>query len=291
MNEKEISTKDIQDAVLDVFKEFKRVCEENNLQYYAIGGTCIGAVRHSGFIPWDDDLDVAMPTSDFFKFIEISKVSLRPPYSIIGPMTCKHYTQCYIKLQNDNTTFIEEQDKNYPDRYAGVYMDIFPVFGLPKKEKEQEKMAAFCKWNKRFNILQRFPLVSETALKRKLVWLLFTPIRALKPYTYFTEKLYEKFRDIPFDNADFVIFPWRRKKTSKMVDYTYGYRFRTEDFIGSIEVPFEDTTIKIPVGYDRYLRTDFGEYMKLPPENKRVAGHPKVAIDLNSSYKNITNIE
>jgi lipopolysaccharide cholinephosphotransferase len=100
MNTEDKLSYEIQSAILDVFKEFRRICENNHLVYFAIGGTCIGAVRHKGFIPWDDDLDVAMPYPDYKKIIEVCKTQLRPSYSIFGPHTCKHYSATILNAES-----------------------------------------------------------------------------------------------------------------------------------------------------------------------------------------------
>ena len=118
----------LQLAELDILKEFKRICEEHNLRYFAIGGTCLGAVRHQGFIPWDDDIDVAMPYEDYVRFIEIAKPGLRKPYELFDPVDHEVCGCTFLKMHNSNTAFIEKVREAYTDSYFGVFIDIINLF-------------------------------------------------------------------------------------------------------------------------------------------------------------------
>ncbi len=109
--------KKIQLEELKVFFEFQRICKKYDFTYYAIGGTCIGAVRHEGFIPWDDDIDVAMPSEDYFRFIECCKIELSDEFEIMNPLNVCHSSEQYIKLFNTNTTYVEDFAMPYEDRY------------------------------------------------------------------------------------------------------------------------------------------------------------------------------
>ena len=274
---------EIQKAALKVLKEFQRICKIHNLSYFAIGGTCIGAVRHKGFIPWDDDIDVAMPYEDYAKFIEICKSDLHKPYSLLGPDTCKHYTSVYIKLQNENTTFVESFVERHLDRYAGIYIDIFPVYGLPKGSRAQNFVSWKCEIQNIINLRMRFPFDEYAFPMWKATWIMCLPLKIALPYDYFTKKQNHMLSLYPFDNSDKVIFCWRDRPKKKSTS-TYKMFFFTEDFIKTITVPFEDTEIEIPIGYDRYLTMDFGDYMTLPPKEKRIANHTRSIIDLEKPF-------
>ena len=281
----DVSVRSIQLKIVDVLKEFQRVCKKHNLQYFAIGGTCIGAVRHNGFIPWDDDIDVAMPYEDYVRFIEIAENELETGYSLIGPDNCRHYLSSYIKLHDQNTTFIESFCQKYPDRYTGVYIDIFPIFGLPNNKIKQRVLEARCQIQNRLNVLTRFPLCDEISLKGKIIWLLCIPLRWILPLNYFVEKQRKMLSVYPIGAADKVIFCWRPIPKKEKQDEWYKNIFLAEDFRSSLETPFEDITISIPIGYDRYLRMEFGDYMKLPPIEKQISLHPKAIVDLEQTYK------
>ncbi len=284
MNTADQLTKTIQYAALDVLKEFQRVCTRRHLTYYAIGGTCIGAIRHKGFIPWDDDIDVAMPYRDYLQFIDYAKTDLNPKYSIIGPHTCKHYTGCYIKLQNNETTFVEEFAEKYPDRYAGIYIDIFPVHGLPDGNAKVWLVEHISSLQNKLNLRLRFEKDYGDSKQWKITWKICAPLRKIHHFDYYRHKQEIMLAKYPLDCSCRVYFCWRRipKKNSNS---TYKDIFFYDDFCEAVEMPFEDTTIMVPRGYDRYLKMDFGDYMKLPPTEQQVARHPKAIIDLSRPYK------
>ncbi len=274
----------LQKEILKVFGEFKKICEKHNLKYFAIGGTCIGAVRHSGFIPWDDDLDVAMPIHDYKKFIELSKTELPDGFGLLTPDNCKHYLSTFMKLHNLDTTYIEEISKKYSDRYGGIYMDIFPIYGLPKNEKQIKKLQKKCQFYKQMNLRLRFPISDSinSGIIKKIVWLLCAPTRCFLRFNYFTKKIDLMLSKYSFDDCEKIIFPWRSIPNKNVS--TYNDIFYKDDFISEKIVPFEEMLISIPNGYDRYLKFDFGDYMTLPPESQRVAQHAVAVIDFEKSY-------
>lgn len=282
MDEKEKLVR-TQNVALNILNQFDLICQKYKLKYFAIGGTCIGAVRHQGFIPWDDDIDVAMPIEDYYRFIEIAKKKLKNPLEILNPHYMKHYNGFYFKLQDSSTTFIGIDEKRYPDRYAGIYIDLFPVCGLPKNKLKRKLFIRKCSFYNKLNYKLRFPFKDNKDLFGKIIWLSLTPLRCVLPFYYASDKLHKLIRNMPFDASDKVLFPWRRipgKNTG-----TYKNVFRRDDFIDTIKVKFEDSTIMIPIGYDSYLKRDFDDYMTLPPEEQRIPRHPKAIIDFERSYK------
>ena len=278
-------TQEIQAVVLAIFKEFQRICDLHNLRYFAIGGTCIGAVRHRGFIPWDDDIDVAMPFEDYKRFTEIAKDELQLPYSVVDPYERRYYTHTIIRIQNENTASIDKKDQLYPDVYTGVFLDVMPIFGMPKGEKVQRKASHACDRWVITNAKIRLPYPKQLPLRSKVLWILLLPLKLTRPFDYFLKKIETTLGEFPFDNSDKVIFGWRKRPRKWMPGYTYQNVFFYDDFKDHLTVPFEDTTMRIPVGYDRYLTMDFGDYMKLPPKEKQISKHDFAVLDLNKSYK------
>ena len=284
MSRYEVSeVKQVQSIALSVLNKFNSICKQQGFSYFAIGGTCIGAVRHKGFIPWDDDVDVAMPVDDYYGFLNYCIRNLKEPYSIVDPKYVKHYFSLYHKLQNTNTTFIEEFAKNYFDRYSGVYIDIFPVSGLPESESERSKLIRKNEYLKKINFKLRFPIKEMDNIRRKATWILAFPLRLSLSFHWATDKQHELIKKFPLNTSDKVWFPWRDIPGTPG-SATYKNIFYYEDFAETIEVSFENGTIMIPKGYDRYLKMDFGDYMKLPPEDKRTPGHPKAFVDLNNPF-------
>lgn len=277
---------DIQVEILNIFREFKRICDENGLRYFAIGGTCIGAIRHKGFIPWDDDLDVAMPWEDYMKFRTLAAKKVREPFELFDSNEHKHSLVRFLKLHNKNTTFIEEYQENNGDRYTGIFMDIMPITGFPDDDSIKDKFFKKCIWYSKLNAACRFEVTHKPTLKSKLFSIATIPLTIGKPFNYYSLKYEEYIAQNRFGETSRVLFPWRIP-----VRAPYKNVFPYEIFKESVEVPFEDTTIRVPKEYDRYLKMDFGDYMKLPPEEKRHGGHPAAVIDFNKSYKEYKEIK
>lgn len=284
MQESVNETKMVQQYALDIFKEFKRICEKNKLRYFAIGGTCIGAIRHKGFIPWDDDIDVAMPAEDYHKFMSVFSQELKKPYAVFLPKDSKHYTMSFGKIQNVDTTFVEETVRKFPDRYIGVNIDVFPVYGLPEDEKEVQRIVWKNELLRKINFKIRLPFSECESMSGKLLWILLTPLRLL-PFHFVTDWQDKMLSKHPFEESERVYFSWRLvPDTSAGSTYTYKNIFPLADFQSTINVPFENTEIAVPAGYDRYLTMDFGDYMKLPPKEAQLAGHPKAILDFERPY-------
>ena len=270
----------IQVEILNVFREFKRICDENGLRYFAIGGTCIGAIRHKGFIPWDDDLDVAMPWEDYVRFRTLAAEKLEAPFELFDSNNHKRSLVRFLKLHNRNTTFIEKYQESNSDRYTGIFIDIMPITGFPENDCEKDKFFKKCIWYSKLNAACRFEIKYKSTVKSKLFSIVMMPLTIGKPYNYYSLKYDEYIAQNGFGQTSRVLFPWRIP-----VRAPYKNVFPYEIFSDSIEVPFEDTTIRVPKEYDRYLKMDFGDYMELPPEEKRHGGHPAAVIDFHKSYK------
>jgi len=275
---------DLQKVELNNFKEFDRIARKYKLTYFAIGGTCIGAIRHKGFIPWDDDIDVAMPYDDFLKFIEVCKKELKTPYSLYMPEGHPHWFRNFIKLQNDDTTFAEPDTREYADRFTGVYLDIMPLYGMPIGKFRQMLYSGL---NDYYHYMNRRHYFPYTNMLKILNW-----HEKLVTFFHFKEKndihIYmnlhrKRFGKIPYNNSNKILFGWRDKIDIRYLPFNYKTVFDLKDFESTVEVPFEDTTIFVPNGYDHYLTQEFGDYMTLPPAEKRI-NHPTALIDLEKPY-------
>ena len=130
----------LQEKQLNILKYFIKVCEKHNLQYFLVGGSTLGAIRHKGFIPWDDDIDVGMPRKDYDKFVELQSEFEGTPYFIQTFKTDPCYIYNYGKLRDSSTTFIENTFKQHRINH-GVWIDIFPIDGFSKEMMPREKLA------------------------------------------------------------------------------------------------------------------------------------------------------
>ena len=273
---------------LEVLKVFQDLCRRHNLRYFAIGGTCLGAVRHKGFIPWDDDVDVAMPYEDYVKFCGIAETDpkLKGKYSILHHWHSKIYRSytChyFAKFFDTHTTFIENGNLDTPEVYKGIFIDIFPVHGLPKSNLAVKVISLLSTISIGLNMTMRMPFKLMPTTTRKIFWLLLSPFRLVLPFHFCTTSQEKFLSRYPFGCSDRIIFSWRRMKLFKE---TYDNIFPYELFKTSTDLPFEDTTISVPAGYDEYLRIEFNDYMKLPPKEKQISAHSIDAIiDLDRPY-------
>lgn len=276
---------ELQVVELDLFKEFKKICDKHNLTYYAIGGTCIGAVRHHGFIPWDDDIDVAMPIDDYRSFIQIAKREIPSHIELYLIEDHPHWFRNFIKIHDSNTTFAEADSINHVDRYTGVYMDIMPVYGMPKGRIRQVIASYFNDYYQYMNRRQRIPYTNG---RHFIDYIIKIPRllhgRNRKELTLYNNMIEKRFGKYKVNNSDKILFGWRDRIENAHLAFSYKTMFDYKDFSSTIDLPFEDTTIKVPVGFDHYLTSEFGDYMKLPPEEKRIT-HNTAIVDLEKPYK------
>ena len=278
-------TKTLQAIELCILKEFQRICKENNLRYFAIGGTCLGAIRHKGFIPWDDDIDVAMPWEDYKQFIKIATKQLKPPLELYLPEDHKVYQFNFMKIHRGDSLFIRKDYIGYPDRYMGVFFDIMPIYGMSKSKAKQYFDSLSNDMLLYLNRAHRLPIGFYSGTKWRIIWRFTHLLYSNRDYNYFVKRIENKIGKYEFDNSDKVIFAWRKRPSFLRKNYHYQNVFYYEDFKEGIEIPFEDTTIVVPVGYDRYLTMDYGDYMKLPPIEQQICHQDSAVLDLNHSYK------
>lgn len=278
-------TRKVQLIEVDILNEFKRVCEKHNLRYFAIGGTCIGAIRHAGFIPWDDDVDVAMPLADYENFRAIAKDELAAPFELYDPHDHLYCNLNFLKIHNTKTAFIETCVASYPDRHTGVYLDVFPLYGLPKGNWKVRYLLEWHELMLRKNMyVHLLPSIHESIMS-KFIFLTACFRRKAGGCNYYLKKMEERFSQYSFEDADKILFGWMGIGSLYWHKANYNRSvFSREIFDGFKEVPFESTTIRIPIGYDEYLTQFYGDYMQLPPEEER-AIHSAAVIDLEKSFR------
>ena len=280
-----MKVEDIQKKILEIFIEFKKICKKYNLRYYAIGGTCIGAIRHKGFIPWDDDMDVAMPLDDYIEFRKVAPTELKEPFELLDYLnkSQEHKLVSFMKLQNKNTTFIESVEKNYPSRYKGIFIDIMPIIGISKNRIANRMFQNRLQLYFYLNKIRNTNYSERTTRKGKIIWKIFHVFVKNKNKEYYYEKMEKLYKKYTFSENNDVFFAWRIPLT-KPYSNTFNYKW----FQSTIELPFENTTICVPSGYEEYLTKDFGNYMKLPPKEKQVSNHRNTIIDLNKPFREYT---
>lgn len=266
----------IQEKIFLIYLEIKKICEEHGLRYWAIGGTCLGAVRHQGFIPWDIDMDIAMPDIDYNKFLTIAAEALSQTKYIV----CSRPDGCMItRVHDSETTAINPTQLRHPEWYIGVHVDIMPFSGMPAHNFAR-KLYAFQKGLfHSLDVRMMRNVRDEVTIKGKIVNFLLSPAKLIMPEDYFFHKWIKGIKKYKYDESNFTCFLWaNHKQAPKLI-------MKTEWFNDWIELPFESSTIRCPRNYDLYLKTQYGDYMRLPPEASRGKEYKGWFIDLNRSYQ------
>ena len=257
---------------LELIEEFQRVCTKYELAYFASNGTLLGAVRHGGYVPWDDDVDIVMPRKDYDKFIEIAKKEFNYPIKLQMSDDKGNYFKDYLRLANLSTTAITERDWD-TDTEKGIFIDVFALDKRPDSEK---------KWRlqkKSINLI-RDTLISDYYYKKykpdfyrilHLIGILYNAVFGRKKLLALFESKRKK-----YSNSD----------TQKLFQITPGDKileFSSEWFDDYKELPFEYLKIRVPKDYDKILRTHYGDYMSFPPpENRGV--HHSIFFDPDKPY-------
>lgn len=266
---------DLQDKMLDILKYFDTLCVKNNLRYWAGAGTCLGAIRHQGFIPWDDDLDVYMPRTDYEKlWTNWSGYSNDPNYSLCRTTEKVNYRHRVMQIVDKRTTFINERCKN-DDIEHGVYIDIIPMDVAPtnhfKRLSQIINTVVFSVYN-----IQVEPEFHGNGMMEIGTRLMLKMVKSPKA----------RFRK--WSKAEKGMVAKETSKTSQYVDLLTYFKMifkpLPKEWFETTRVPFEDTTVNVPVECDKYLKAFYGDYMQLPPEEKRAVQHHTEFIDLDNSY-------
>ena len=270
----DVTTGALQEKSLEIFKYFQKICKKHNLRYWVGGGTLIGALRHQGFIPWDDDIDVFMPRPDYEKFYAIwNQVGDLRHYALCRTTKDKNIHQTDMQLVDLTTTFINRHSVN-EDICHGVSVDIMPFEGCPEGKIARGMQIYHSILYSIFNV-QRLPDHQGKAL-RFATSLVLNAVRSPERRYKVWSKHEKKMAGYDFDSA----------KTVKETITSFRALFypHPRSAFETMEVPFEDIQVSIPVGYDAYLRRIFGDYMQLPPEEGRVAKHDVVYANLNEPF-------
>lgn len=239
--------------------EFDRVCRENNLTYFLDSGTALGAVRHGGFIPWDDDIDVGMPRKDYEAFLRIGQDSLPQDIFIQTPQTDSSYRKNSAKLRLEGTHFSDSE--GVPCKHDGFFIDIFPFDNVPQNLLKARWYVAFSRvvfWIIRtWHSNKRSPSFIYRSLQTLVKkW----PEDRIRRINEFYLRFCTKYQSV--ETGKVTSFFWRMTQNKT-------YIFDVDKMLPTKDILFEGHSVKIMNSPDYYLTKMYGDYMTLPPENKR----------------------
>ena len=270
--------KEVHAVQLELLKELKRVCDEHGLRYMAVHGTLLGAIRHRGFIPWDEDVDIAMPRSDYDRLVSMADYGFASGFFL---QTIRNNFNCYYggysKLRRDGTAAYEVQNEGKPwnSCHQGIWIDIFPIDGCPAEEKKRKKL------QNRISFLQR------------IVYAKVYPVKHFVP------------EDVPGDQISiyYLLAKCTRRRwifglidtlcrsnnssplRSVLACYYGAWNNRNVWPAAAVEttvnVPFEDICIPVPSGWDTILRSRYGDDYMTPVPRKNKKGNVVFYINLD----------
>lgn len=263
--------KKIWTVLLDLMLTFDDVCKKHNLTYFLEAGSLLGAIRHKGFIPWDDDVDVLMPRKDYQKFLELSNEFVAP-YFLQTPYTDEGYFYSFPKIRNSNTTALNQMFC-YQNFNHGMWLSIFPIDNWDVNGGE-ERYAKIKELNMDNSTYMRIsnPNLSEKDQQRVKNYCGRDPFDTIKELDRIAQECNGY-------KTEFVTVG-----STAVISYSRKLWY-AEDFSSAIEWDFEDFKFPVPVGYDRFLKVMYGDYMKLPPVEDRGLHHSGTIFNADIPYK------
>lgn len=265
---KELNIKETQAISLEILKTIADICEEQHLRYYLIYGTLIGAIRHKGYIPWDDDVDIMMPRPDYDKLLEYlyGNIDKYSNLKVFNHNVNKLYPYMITRISDIRYEIEMANEKSYG---MGVFIDIYPFDGLGNTEKtaikyglKGDRLSSICYQATR----EHFALETTTSLMRKIIKYPFYLISKMIGKDIIQDKLESLARVKSYDESRYV---------GCVVWLSGGVKdiFKKEWFDEYVIVPYEKYEFRIPKEYDKILTHIYGDYMKLPSEKDRVGHH------------------
>lgn len=263
-------TKKIWAVEMDLLCELLRVCNKHNIEVFAFAGTLLGAIRHKGFIPWDDDIDICLTRGNYEKLLKIAEKEFEYPYFFQTAYSDKKYFFGYARLRNSETTGIINWNESV-EYNNGIFIDIFVLDGYTD-----------CLWKFKWQLLKRAVAKKfcsayyaerqkEKGLRKFLITFLQSTLFKVTLYEDYVEK-YNKVLKMYNKNSTRVALMTHGE------NYIVKYWCHKKDLEKSIYVPFENIELPIPANYDEILRHMYGDYMEFPPVDKRGAWHSESLI-------------
>lgn len=261
-----IETEEMKRRLVDMAEDLNELCDEHGLTLYMSGGTLLGAVRHKGFIPWDDDIDLYMTRPDYDRFVELMRERNEGNrFKLYAHEIYPEYIYPFAKYVDTQTLLVEKG--GYAGKDLGLFIDVFPIDGLGNSIEEAKAQMRKCNryitlnlallvkpWRKDVSFVKNFAIACLRAVAK--IW---GSDRLLA-------KLFAQAKSAPYESSRYV---------GEYIDEIGEKRIMLKDemYNGYVTLDFERLRLKAPLNYDKWLTQFYGDYMKLPPEEKRVATH------------------
>lgn len=269
--DKEINLKPVWNAVLEVYQEVAKICDRHHLRYYLTDGSAIGAVRHHGFIPWDDDFDMSMPRPDYEKFIEYAKTELPAHLKFLDWRNTPEIGYIFGKVQETRREKVEAVERQCGYMLSsGVYVDILPIDGYPMNALERGWIRSYTKilralWRARFSVF------ANQSTRGKMLCCLGWIYAICMPWIRKPQDVMRRCEAIQkrhgFDESEF---------TGRASVYLSGLNrppLPKQWWGEAVWMEFNGIKVPLPHDYDSYLRFYYGDYMKLPPKDRQSPSH------------------
>lgn len=270
---------------LDLLNEFSKVCEKHQLKWFVHAGTLLGAIRHRGFIPWDDDIDVVMPRCDFEKMCSLGSQEFKHPYFYQTEETDRFFARNFARLRNSNTTAIQEWEMPYHFPYnQGIFIDIFPIDNMPDDESERKvyfdrltelnDSTRECR-----NMVHFYRPKTDKGMRKRLNYyikhLYFKYLSGNKgDYRYYLKN--HRALVVKYNNLE-------TKYVGESMVAPLGRWVWKREWVDCVEmVPFEMLMVPVPVGYEECLKAGFGEDWRTPRHAQNL--HGGVVFDTEKPY-------
>jgi lipopolysaccharide cholinephosphotransferase len=257
-----------QQAMCQLLEEFDRVCKALDIPYVLFAGTMLGAVRHQGFIPWDDDLDVALLRKDYDRLLKEADKVLDSEKFYLQKEYSEHWPMFFSKLRLNNTTCLEKYHPKDHQTHQGVFIDIFPCDNCAKTG-----------FGRRLQFLASKVVIAKSLYKRGYE----THSKKKKAFIQFCRLLPNK--------LFLAVSKWGREDSALVHSFLGGASsfkksvYPRKCFREQIDATFEGKQYPIPVGYDRLLHIMYRNYHQLPPEEDRLCKQHAILVDLENSYE------
>lgn len=265
----DVKRKKIWAVEIDLLLEFDRVCKKHGLKYFLKAGSLLGAVRHGGFVPWDDDMDVIMPRADYEKLLLLGE-EFSHPYFLQVPFAENGYFYAIARLRNSNTTALDRPFA-YQEMNHGIFIDISYLDEIDTKDAKEH-----------YERINKLNIDNSTAMRLSNPSPTLKDIERIKKYD--GKDPFQRYEEIQR-----IARMYQGRKTEKVVCFNsvYGYEkncWYSCDFASAVFVDFEGMKFPIPCGYERILSTTFGDWSAFPPVKERGAWHGNIVFEPDVPY-------